>query len=265
MKPVILILLATTSYLFCGCEPEDHALVVSTYHGHTLQLIDHTTVRSIGERNHQAVLVFDGKTVCDYNAGFPLLPEQYPNWVIRNYDLELSSPDQTPWTVYMSPKAFSRAEFDQFIACFEAKWNDIDSTLTHFSTPTSGKTGRIERVVYGEAPRPLVFRPARLRYQTVYGPNADPEETFIIQPDGTWSFQIAGNGDGSRFVANAASGMLMAINGELWLEKPFVIDHPMLSIRPDMLDLSDSEYFRSFADSTGKPLLSIMKYPFTTN
>ncbi|GAB3893382.1 hypothetical protein GCM10028803_07440 [Larkinella knui] len=262
MKLTFLLSIIAVAGGLCGCEPQDNPLVISTYNGHTLQLIDHTTVRSIGERNHQAVLIFDGKLVSDQNIGFPLLPENYSDWVIRNYDLDLSSPEQTPWTVYMSPKTFTRAEYDQMIACFEVKWSEFDSTLTNFSTPNYGKSGRIERIVYGEAPQPMVFRPARLRYQTVYGPDADPEETFIIRPDGTWSFTIASNGDGSRFVANAANGTLLANNGQLSLEKPFEIDNPMLSVRPDMIDLSDPEYFQSFTDSTGKPLLSVIKYPF---
>lgn len=256
-----LCLLAMASILW-GCDPEDNTLVESTYKGHTLRLIDHTTVRSIGERNHQAVLTFDGKTVCNQNVGFPLLPEQYPNWIVRNYDLELSSPDQTPWTVYMSPTTFSRTEFDQMVACFEAKWSDFDTTLTNFRTPTYGNPGRIERIVYGEAPKDLVFHPKKLRYQTVYGRKGEPEETFIIRPDGTWHFQIASNGDGSRFVANAANGTLMASNGQLCIEKPLIVDSPMLSVRPEMAGLSDSDYFQSFADSTGKPLLSVMKYPY---
>ncbi|RRB07804.1 hypothetical protein [Larkinella rosea] len=256
-----LCLLATACFLW-GCDPDDNILVVSVYKGHTLQLVDHMSARSIGQYNHQAVLRFDGKTVSDYNVGFPLLPEQHPDWVIRNYDLEMSSPDQTPWTVYMSPKTFSRAEFDQMIACFEAKWSDFDTTLTNFRTPSYGKPGRIERIVYGEAPRELVFHPKKLRYQTVYGRKGEPEETFTIKPDGTWYFQIASNGDGSRFVANAANGMLMANNGQLIIEKPLVVDSPMLSVRPEMAGLSDSDYFQSFADSTGKPLLSVMKYPY---
>jgi hypothetical protein len=262
MNAFIRFFLAAIAYFLWGCDPEDNTLVVSTYKGHTLQLIDHTTVRSIGERNHQAVLTFDGKTVCDQNVGFPLLPEQYADWKIRNYDLELSSPDQTPWTVYVSPGTFSPAEFDHMVACFEAKWSEFDTVLTNFRTPAYGKTGRIERIVYGEAPKQMVFRPTRLWYQTVYGRDADPEETFTIRPDGSWFLSIASNSDGGRFVANAAQGTLMANNGRLCLEKPVVVDNPMLSVRPEMAHLSDVDYFQSFADSTGKPLLSVMNYPF---
>ncbi|GAB3935908.1 hypothetical protein GCM10028804_55500 [Larkinella terrae] len=237
-------------------------LVVSQYKGHTLQLIDHTTARSIGERNHQAVLVFDGKTVSDQNVGFPLQPEQFPNWIIRHYAPELSSPNQTPWTVYMSPKSFNRTEFEQMVACYEAKWMDFDTTLANFKTPGYGKTGRIERLVFGEAPRQLVFRPARLRYQSTYGREAKPEETFIINPDGTWFFRISSHNNGTQIVANAAYGSLLVSNGKLSIEKPLVISNEMHSIRPEMSGLSDLDYIQSFADSTGKPLLSVVNYPF---
>ena len=263
MNPVLLPCLLTLTISLCGCEPQDNELVLSHHNGHTLQLFDHTTVRSIGERNHQAMLLFDGKTVSSQNVGFPLLPEQYPNWVIQNYVTEPPGPEQeqTLWTVYVSPTIFKRDDFDQIVACFEANRPAFDSALMSFSMPNNGKTGRIGRLVYGEEPKPIVFRPSHVRYQRA-NKGDQFDETLTINPDGSWFFSATGESDGFHMVSNLAQGKLMVKNGQLSLEKPFEINHPLFTVRPEMANLSSVDYLQSFTDSTGKSVLSVLIYPF---
>lgn len=263
MNPLLLLCLLALTIALCGCESQDNELVLSHHNGHTLQLFDHTTVRSIGERNHQAVLLFDGKTVSNQNVGFPLLPEKYPNWLIRNYETVQPSPEQeqTIWTVYVSPSAFKRDDFDQLVACFDANRTAFDAALISFSMPNNGKTGRIGRLVYGEAPKSMVFRPAHARYQRE-GKGDQFDETLTINPDGAWFFSAAGESDGFHMVSNLAQGKLTVKNGQLSLEKPLEITHPLFTVRPEMVNLSSADYLQSFTDSTGQSLLSVLTYPF---
>ncbi|WP_128548653.1 hypothetical protein [Larkinella soli] len=263
MNTASLFRLLTSALALWSCDPGETTLVTSRHDGHTLELIDHPTMPGIGMTNHQPVLKFDGKMVSDENVGFPLLPEQYPGWIVRSYLADTLPSDRTPWTVYVSPGMFSREDFDRLAACFEAQRMQFQAGLDAFPRSATGKLspGRIARLVYGEPPRPVIFRPKQGRFAV--GDNTEIKENFILRPDGHWLLNIESNaGDGLHSTVFAAKGKLKAEQGKLVLEEPFVIDHPGIKAKPEMAGLSDADYLRSFADSTGRPLLSVIRNPF---
>ncbi|MGA0555094.1 hypothetical protein ACO2Q8_00460 [Larkinella sp. VNQ87] len=252
--------------LACGlasCSPDEKTLVVSTHNGHSLTLTDHTTMVGVGMYRHQPTLTFDGKLVSDQNVGFPLLTERYPQWIILEYDSARTNREAQPWTVYVSPAAFNLAEFNQIAACFDARRPDFNAALAAIQTTAYPKTDRIARLVYGEAPRTMVFRPEHPRYQRTDGMGTDTEERLTIDPDGKWVLQVVvSDGAGLRMTANLAHGTMVAKNGQMSMEKPLQTRDPAFIVRPPMADLSDAAYLQSFADSTGQSLLSVVRYPY---
>lgn len=268
MNPAFLLVLLALAYFIWSCIPtKDNTLVTSEQNGHTLKLIDHTSMRSIGDLNHQATLTFDGQLVSDYDPGFPVLPDLYPQtktWLIHDNGPDLSNPDRVPWTVYVSPKTVNRADFDQLVACFNAKRAEFDAAIDNFGKPGYIQRGRIWKLIYGVAPQPLVFKPAQGRYKPVYPDDIRVVETFVIHPDGTWAFRLESeNGKGGSLGGDIETDTMRVENGQLMMTKPFDLSQErMFKPKPDMANLSDAAYLRSFADSTGRPLLDVVRYPF---
>jgi hypothetical protein len=269
MNPILIICLVVVAYLVWSCGPKTNTLVTGQHNGHTLILSDRTAMASIGDLSHLAVLTFDGKPVSDSNVGLPLFPDLYPQsrtWIIQEKGPDQPLPDRMPWTVYVSPKTFSRADFDALEACFDANRAAFDAALDSMARPGYITRGRICRLVYGLAPELLVFKPAQNRYQPVRAEDTTVNERITIQPDGRWAFTLwSTDGKGSSMGGNILTDTLHVENSRLTMRKPFdTSQERMFKPSPDKASVSDIDYLRSFADSTGRPLLTIINYPFAT-
>jgi hypothetical protein len=241
-------------------------LFETAHEGHRLRLERSTTVVGFGVKSTRPELSFDGREVLGGYRLPVLLPAMYPDLVVKTYSVEPNS-----WSVYVSPAQFSRSEFDQIVACYEANRAGLDGALKqHFAENYQTEWAqRVGQLIYGEEPKPLVFRPAQPRYQlrkTADNQFAVQEEWLHVKPNGLWELRtkttiggllgevedfITGDtlqmeGDRLRFVEPPA---------EKWYEGDFFLRFP------DRAEQHNRDYLRSFANADGKRLYDLFLWP----
>lgn len=226
-----------------------------SHNGHELRIYEFTQTVGLGAYSHGAHMFLDGKEISTWDPTWPIQPEIYPNWVVKTFS---EAPDS--WIVYVSPSKYSRSQFGQLVACYDANKAKVDADLkAQFTLYDTERFQIIGRFVYGDKPEPIVFKPTLSRYQpfTGYGFSEKAvidREEIVVQPDGKWEFFLWQTEKGHSQGGSHLHGEIELQNGQLYFTPPADegwVEFPV-SVRADAASRLD--YLRSFKDAQGRRL-----------
>lgn len=261
---VLLVLVTIVGYRCVGSS--EKKLVTVDHAGNQLQILRRSITSGIlpgirSDTDEDAVLTFNKKEIDAWQHTWPIQPELYPHWEVKTY-----SEDPQTWTVYVSPQQFSKTEFEQIIAVYEANRAMLDAALPkHFSDYLIMQhCDKFGRFIYGEKPRAVSFSATSNRYapSSVYGFSDKAiinQQELIIQPDGRWELSVQQSEGEKKQGGNVANGQLtrrdslIVLNlppDDRWHEETF-------TLLPDAAGRAD--YLSEFVRADGKKLGDLYK------
>ncbi|MBC7805586.1 MAG: hypothetical protein H7145_05490 [Akkermansiaceae bacterium] len=207
-----------------------------------------------------AVIRFNNRVVSDSAAAlpsFPLAPKMSAPWRVRKYPpRKLTTNGETvaleSWNLYLAPGKFSADEYDRFVRCYEKNKPTLDKALltsrSSNNLPFVQQAQHIDRIIHGDPITPREYTARTPRYEALLVPASAPE-VMEVAPDGDWVITKKNNG-GSESIA-AGKSVLRA--GRICLVVPAGFDNRTGKTAVGE-KLSDTAYFRSFADSRNRSI-----------
>jgi len=258
---LILLGLAAIFTQSCIGGVEKKLITTARHNGHEMSIYEYTHTVGLGAYAHGAHLFFDKKEVSPWDHTWPMQPEHFGNWVVKTFSEAPNS-----WTVYVSPQKYSRAEFDQLVACYEANRASVDADLkAKFTLYDTERFQILGRFIYGEKPEPIIFKPTLSRYQPFTGFGFTEKavidrEEIVVQPDGKWEFFLWQTEKGHSQGGSHLHGEIALQNGQLQFTPPPEDQwHEMPgSVRPDAAERL--EYLRTFVDAQGRRLDAVYSW-----
>jgi hypothetical protein len=239
----------------------DDALVSVRYQEHTFSIVQRSKKVGFGAKSQSAHLLFDQEEVDQWHHTWPLDPAVRAKWPIQTFS---EQPDA--WTIYVSPKQFSKQQFEQIIACYTARRDSIDQQLkASFDAYDEVQYQVIGRFIHAERPKPQVFKPTAKRYQVYadfgYTKGAGiSQEELVIDPNGHWSLELTQTENKRSSSRQVISGHLRHENGQLVFTMPRSDQWAEVagSIRSDAA--SQEVYLHSFEDAQGRKISAFLRF-----